>query len=36
MAAPPYQNLRYLLLKVRRLAVINVEFIAISSTKKAA
>ena len=31
-----YKNLRYLLLKVRRLAVINVEFIALSSMKKAA
>ena len=31
-----YQNLRYLLLKVKRLAVTNVEFIAIRSMKKAA
>ena len=31
-----YQNLRYLLLKVKRLAVTNVEFIAIRSIKKAA
>jgi transposase len=31
-----YQNLRYLLLKVKRLAVINVEFIAVRSVKKAA
>ena len=31
-----YQNLRYLLLKVKRMVVINVEFIAISSVKKAA
>jgi transposase len=31
-----YQNLRYLLLKVRRLAVINIEFIALNSMKKAA
>ena len=30
-----YQNLRYLLLKVKRMVVINVEFIAISSVKKA-
>src|SRR5438552_3231104 len=33
---PRLQELRYLLLKVRRLAVINVEFIALSSMKKAA
>jgi transposase len=31
-----YKNLRYLLLKVKRLAVTNVEFIAVSSVKKAA
>jgi transposase len=31
-----YQNLRYLLLKVRRMVVTNVEFIAISRMKKAA
>jgi len=31
-----YKNLRYLLLKARRLAVINVEFIAVPSNKKAA
>ena len=31
-----YQNLRYLLLKVKRMVVINVEFIATSSVKKAA
>jgi len=31
-----YQNLRYLLLKVRRMVVTNVEFIAISGMKKAA
>src|ERR1035437_10448801 len=31
-----YQNLRYLLLKVKRLAVTNVEFIAVRSMKKAA
>ena len=31
-----YQNLRYLLLKVKRTVVINVEFIAISTLKKAA
>jgi hypothetical protein len=31
-----YQNLRYLLLKVKRLAVTNVEFIAVRSLKKAA
>jgi transposase len=31
-----YQNLQYLLLKVKRMVVTNVEFIAISSTKKAA
>jgi transposase len=31
-----YQNLRYLLLKVKRLAVTNVEFIAVRSVKKAA
>ena len=31
-----YRNLRYLLLKVKRLAVINVEFIAVPSMKKAA
>jgi len=30
-----YQNLQYLLLKVKRMVVTNVEFIAISSTKKA-
>ena len=31
-----YKNLRYLLLKVKRLAVTNVEFIAVRSMKKAA
>ena len=31
-----YKNLRYLLLKVKRLAVTNVEFIAVRSVKKAA
>jgi len=31
-----YQNLRYLLLKVKRMVVTNVEFIAIASVKKAA
>jgi transposase len=31
-----YKNLRYLLLKVKRLAVTNLEFIAVSSVKKAA
>ena len=31
-----YQNLRYLLLKVKRMVVTNLEFIAISSTRKAA
>jgi transposase len=31
-----YKNLRYLLLKVRRLAVTNVEFIAVHALKKAA
>jgi transposase len=31
-----YQNLRYLLLKAKRIAVMNVEFIAIRSMKKAA
>ena len=31
-----YKNLRYLLLKVKRLAVSNVEFIAVHSVKKAA
>ena len=31
-----YQNLRYLLLKAKRLAVTNVEFIALSKMKKAA
>jgi transposase len=31
-----YQNLRYLLLKVQRMAVTNVEFIAVRSMKKAA
>jgi len=31
-----YKNLRYLLLKVKRLAVSNVEFIAVRSVKKAA
>ena len=30
------QNLRYLLLKVKRMVVANVEFIAISTMKKAA
>jgi len=31
-----YQNLRYLLLKAKRLAVTNTEFIAVCSVKKAA
>jgi hypothetical protein len=31
-----YQNLRYLLLKVKRMVVANVEFIAVSSMRKAA
>jgi hypothetical protein len=31
-----YKNLRYLLLKVKRLAVTNVEFIAVRCVKKAA
>lgn len=31
-----YQNLRYLLLKAQRMAVTNLEFIAVRSTKKAA
>lgn len=31
-----YQNLRYLLLKVKRMVVTNVEFVAIASVKKAA
>src|ERR1035438_8968038 len=31
-----YKNLRYLLLKVKRLAVANVEFIAVHTVKKAA
>jgi transposase len=31
-----YQNLRYLLLKVKRMVVTNVEFIAVSSMRKAA
>ena len=31
-----YQNLRYLLLKVKRLVVTNVEFIAVRPMKKAA
>jgi transposase len=31
-----YQNLRYLLLKVKRLALTNVDFIAVRSMKKAA
>ncbi|MGA2772333.1 MAG: transposase [Bryobacteraceae bacterium] len=31
-----YQNLRYLLLKVKRLAVTNVEFIGVRSVKRAA
>jgi hypothetical protein len=31
-----YQNLRYLLLKVKRMVVTNVEFIAVSTMKKAA
>ena len=31
-----YQNVRYLFLKVKRMVVTNVEFIAISSMKKAA
>jgi transposase len=31
-----YKNLRYLLLKAKRLAVTNIEFIAVCSVKKAA
>ena len=31
-----YKNLRYLLLKAKRMAVMNVEFIAVRSNKKAA
>ena len=31
-----YKNLRYLLLKAKRMAVMNVEFIAVRSIKKAA
>jgi transposase len=31
-----YNNLRYLLLKAKRMAVMNVEFIAVRSIKKAA
>ena len=31
-----YKNLRYLLLKAKRMAVMNVEFIAVHSNKKAA
>ena len=31
-----YQNLRYLLLKAKRMAVTNVEFIAVQAVKKAA
>ena len=31
-----YQNLRYLLLKARRMAVTNVEFITVHTVKKAA
>jgi transposase len=31
-----YQNLRYLLLKAKRMAVTNVEFIAVHTVKKAA
>jgi hypothetical protein len=31
-----YQNLRYLLLQVKRMVVTNTEFIAITATKKAA
>jgi hypothetical protein len=31
-----YQNLRYLLLKAKRLAVSNTEFIALTSVKKVA
>ena len=31
-----YQNLRYLLLKVKRIVVTNTQFIAITATKKAA
>jgi hypothetical protein len=31
-----YQNLRYLLLKAQRMAVTNVEFIAVRSMKKVA
>ena len=31
-----YTNLRYLLLKAKRMAVTNIEFIAVRSTKKVA
>ena len=31
-----YQNLRYLLLKAKRMAVTNVEFITVHTVKKAA
>jgi transposase len=31
-----YQNLRYLLLKAKRMAVTNIEFIAVHTVKKAA
>jgi len=31
-----YQNLRYLLLKAKRIAVMNLEFIAVSTVKKVA
>jgi len=31
-----YQNLRYLLLKAQRMAVTNIEFIAVRSVKKVA
>jgi hypothetical protein len=31
-----YKNLRYLLLKAKRIAVMNVEFIALRSLKKVA
>ena len=34
--AREYQNLRYLLLKAKRMAVTNVEFIAVHTIKKAA
>jgi hypothetical protein len=31
-----YQNLRYLLLKAKRMAVTNIEFVAVHAVKKAA